>query len=81
MSFFFTLLSGVKIHHPFLNKPLKPDSGPDFSVPAIGWPGTKLISFGIILLTLFITSFLTDPTSVIIAPGLIYVIIFFNIAS
>ena len=64
-------LLGVNIHHPFLNKPAKPDSGPEFSVPAIGCPGTKSTFFGIYFFTELITSFFTDPTSVIIAPGLI----------
>ena len=43
---FFTLLSGVSIQNPFLNNPLNPASGPEFSVPAIGCPGIKSIPLG-----------------------------------
>ena len=37
---------GVRIQYPPLNNPLNPASGPECSVPAIGWPGTKSTSFG-----------------------------------
>ena len=56
------------MHQPFSNKPSNPASGPEFSVPAMGCPGTKKTFFGIKLFTNSITPNLTDPTSVIIAP-------------
>ena len=59
---------GVKIHHLPLKSSAKPASGPDFSVPAIGWPGTKKTSLGKIGKIESIRCFFTEPTSVIIVP-------------
>ena len=60
---------GVITHQCPSNKVSKPASGPDFSVPAIGWAGTKFIFSGNTEDKPSITLFLTDPTSVIIVPG------------
>lgn len=47
----------------------KPASGPDFSVPASGWPGMKCTLSGICGAICAMTEALVEPTSVTMAPG------------
>ena len=51
------------------NSSAKPASGPEYSVPAIGWAGTKCTPSGTSGPTSRITDCLVEPTSVRIAPG------------
>ena len=76
--FFFTFISGVRIQNPFLNNPLSPASGPEFSVPAIGCPGIKSIPLGRYFFAIVIIDFFTEPTSVTIAFSFKCQDIFFN---
>ena len=48
---------------------MKPASGPEYSVPASGWAGTKCTPSGTSGPTSRITDCLVEPTSVTIAPG------------
>ncbi len=61
--------SGVKMHQRFSNRSAKPASGPDFSVPASGWPGMKCTPAGTCGCICAMTDALVEPTSVRIAPG------------
>ena len=56
------------MHHLPLKRSSNPASGPEFSVPAIGWPGIKCTSLGSSGIIESIIPFFVDPTSVIIAP-------------
>jgi hypothetical protein len=56
------------MHHLFSNNSGKPDSGPDSSVPAIGWPGINSTSFGIKSFNSSKTVNFADPVSVTILP-------------
>src|SRR6478736_8197833 len=60
---------GVRMLQRPLNSVAKPASGPDFSVPATGWAGTKDTPAGRCGDTLSTTACLTEPTSDTIAPG------------
>ena len=60
---------GVSTHHRLRKSSAKPASGPEFSVPAMGWPGTKWTPSGRCGSTTRITDVFTDPTSVTTAPG------------
>ena len=51
------------------NSVSKPASGPVFSVPAIGWPGTKWTPSGKCGVTESSAAPLTEPTSETMAPG------------
>ena len=52
------------MHHLFLNKSAKPDSGPLFSVPATGWAGIHIVFLLITPLTTFFAKIFAEPTSV-----------------
>ena len=56
------------MHHRFLNNSENPDSGPLSSVPAIGCDEIHETFLGIFFSIMEITFFLTEPTSVKIAP-------------
>ena len=60
---------GVSRHQRCSNRAAKPASGPEYSVPAMGWPGTKWTWDGRWGAMAAITASLTEPTSVTIAPG------------
>ena len=68
MCFSLHKLQFVEINHLSLNKFLNPFSGPLFSVPAIGCPGTKILSFKIDSAN-SVTFTFDDPTSLIIVLG------------
>ena len=51
------------------NSEAKPASGPECSVPAIGWVGTKCTPSGTCGPTASTTAALTEPTSITVAPG------------
>ena len=61
---------GVIRHQRLSNSCAKPAPGPEFSVPARGWAGTKWTPPGRPGSTASITARLTDPTSDKVAPGL-----------
>ena len=61
--------SGVRMHQRPSNRLSKPASGPDFSVPAMGWAGTKGTPSGRLGTTASITACFTEPTSVTIWPA------------
>ena len=60
---------GVRMHQRPWNSSAKPASGPECSVPATGWPGTKCTPSGMLGPRSRITACLTEPTSVTMAPG------------
>src|SRR5580698_4015040 len=51
------------------NNEVNPESGPEYSVPATGWAGTKCTPTGTSGPTSRITDCLVDPTSVKMQPG------------
>src|SRR6478736_7941071 len=59
---------GVRMLQRPLNSVAKPASGPEFSVPATGWAGTKDTPSGRCGETASTTEPLTEPTSETIAP-------------
>ena len=61
--------SGVRIVQRPSNSSAKPDSGPEYSVPAIGWPGMKWTPSGTCGPISRTTALFTEPASVRIAPG------------
>ncbi len=61
--------SGVRMVQRPSNNSAKPASGPDCSVPAIGWPGTKCTPAGTCGAMSRTTAAFTEPTSVRMAPG------------
>ena len=67
MSLVLLPFKGVIMHHLSSNSSAKPAFGPLFSVPAIGWAGTKFIFFLIKLSTSEIEDSFADPTSVTMA--------------
>ena len=54
------------MHHFFLKRSCLAEMAPEFSVPAIGCPGTKNDFFWNKFIVFFEKQFLTDPTSVTI---------------
>ena len=60
---------GVRMHQRPSNSSAKPASGPECSVPAIGWPGTKCTPSGMLGPRSRTTHCFTDPVSVTMAPG------------
>ena len=65
----FVPAGGVRMHQRPSNNAAKPAAGPDRSVPAMGWPGTKWTPSGTCGAMAAITDALVEPTSVRIAPG------------
>ena len=61
---------GVRMHQRFSNNSAKPASGPECSVPATGWAGTKCTVSGRCAPMSRTTEPLTEPTSDTTAPGL-----------
>ena len=61
---------GVRMHQRPTNSSAKPASGPECSVPATGWAGTKCTPAGRCGAISRSTEPLTEPTSDTIAPGL-----------
>ena len=61
--------SGVSSAHRPSNSVENPESGPEYYVPAIGWPGTNCTPAGSSGPTSRITDILVLPVSVTIAPG------------
>ena len=61
---------GVRMHQRPSNSSGKPASGPECSVPAIGWPGTKCTPSGMKGPRSRRTERLDEPVSVTIMPGL-----------
>ena len=60
---------GVRMHQRPSNRSAKPAAGPDCSVPATGWPGTKWTPSGNSMSSCRIAASLTEPTSVTTVPG------------
>ena len=58
------------MHQRFSNSSAKPASGPECSVPATGWAGTKCTVFGRCGPMSRTTEPFTEPTSETVAPGL-----------
>ncbi len=61
---------GVRMHQRLMNSSAKPESGPESSVPATGWPGMKWTPAGMWGAMSRTTAALTEPTSETVAPGL-----------
>src|SRR5215831_11770856 len=61
---------GVKMHQRLTNSSAKPESGPEYSVPATGWAGTKCTPAGMWGCIASITACFTEPTSDTMQPGL-----------
>ena len=61
--------SGVRMHPAAVEQLGKAGLGPDCSVPAIGWPGTKCTPSGTCGAMSRTTAAFTEPTSVRMAPG------------
>jgi hypothetical protein len=68
-AFGFAFSGGVKMHQRLWNRSANPASGPEYSVPAIGWPGMRSTPSGMWGATSRTTACLTEPTSVTMAPG------------
>ncbi len=60
---------GVRMHQRLTNSSGKPESGPDCSVPATGWPGMKCTLAGRYSAMSLRTADFTEPVSETIAPG------------
>ena len=60
---------GVRMHQRLWKSVAKPASGPECSVPATGWAGTKAVPGGRCGCTWAMAEPLTEPTSETTAPG------------
>ena len=70
ISFLSVFSSAERIHHLFSNNSAKPDWGPLYSVPAIGWEAIQVTSERLDSLIILFISFLAEPVSVKIDPFL-----------
>src|ERR1700679_3821973 len=60
---------GVRMHQRLSNRLAKPDSGPEYSVPARGWAGTNATPGGTDGAISRIAAFFTEPTPDRMAPA------------
>ena len=80
ISFLSVFSSAERMHHLFSNNSAKPDWGPLYSVPAIGWEAIQVTSERLESLIVLLISFLAEPVSVKIEPFLRLDLIWDNIS-